>query len=75
MGTSQDVRRSSFISCKIDSFYSDSLSRVSMLHSPSVRSWFSRSLPKQLQEMSRDMVNVRIGFFEIDLFTSFYFKG
>lgn len=60
MRTSQDVRRYSFISRKIDSFYSDSLSRVSMLHSPSLRSWFSRALPKQLQEMSRDMVNVSI---------------
>lgn len=62
---SQDVRRCSFIWCKIDSFFSDSLSRVSMLHSPSVRSWFSRALPKHLQEMSRDMVNVRIWVFLI----------
>lgn len=34
-----------------------------MLHSPSLRSWFKWALPKQLQELSRDVVNVRIWFF------------
>ena len=51
-------------------FFFANLSRVSMLHSPSVRSWFSRALPKQLQELSRGMVNVRI-FFNF-FFTSFF---
>lgn len=77
MKTSQDVRIGLFKSFYVFekkrlifvfSLILRNLSRVSMLHSPSVRSWFSRALPKRLQELSRDMVIVRIFFIYLIFF-------